>query len=565
MVENFQNLIKNIKIPSIKNKGINVLSAESDNPLGIYGLYTYPVNFFIFDTSSSAYQEGYEIVRNKANFILFLKNINDDPNTILSISNTGEEGTWEQITGFKKVEEVCPEYFLLIPDLESIKDYIYSAPINFHDWKKGYFKISYFSDRISQQFNIAPEDDTSLLFSCKIYDTEGDSLAISSKNFSYRRESLSSLSSIKMQGVPEKDINNIIKISKDKIDWEVVEGFGKTDTDLSEVIPPEFKNLYEFVGYIPKNFELSEYISNISFHDWGKAYIQCEYAKTEDNPEGITKELTIIPATSIQWESYEPLSADKLNFIENKIQEQSSIFGSNYSPKTWNNNEIINLDAINYLENSVQQLGFNYIKQTWNENDEITADKLNHLVNGLSFKIRDEIVKDGITSVCVYIAESKQDWGQYIFADKSHDLDFYIRGYDQVDSGDVNDITTTPYAEWGGRGIATNITSLEIGDGLENTNSLITMNLQPQRENYPVLWDWVEQFRSSHSNDWFVPTANEAPQVYNQKSYLENLSNFSNWTSSETDEDMAMLVYSLGGSAWSSKNNPQRSRLCFYL
>ena len=46
------------------------------------------------------------------------------------------------------------------------------------------------------------------------------------------------------------------------------------------------------------------------------------------------------------------------------------------------------------------------------------------------YSIGDEVVKDGITSVCVYDAGSQQEWGRYLFVDRDHDLSYYI-GYCQ--------------------------------------------------------------------------------------------------------------------------------------
>ena len=192
-------------------------------------------------------------------------------------------------------------------------------------------------------------------------------------------------------------------------------------------------------------------------------------------------------------------------------------------------------------------------------------------------KVGAEIMKDGITSVCIYDAGSQQDWGRYIFVDKNHDLCYYITGDDYVNSNDWNVKPGTFGYEWGAFRTITNISSQEIGKGLSNTNSLITMNLQPSTSGWRVLWDMVEQFRSSHSNNWFVPTLNELLQVWNQGSYLNNLSYSDNkyyWTSSEhdninyNDKYVYTINFNKGSytGVYNAKNSHSyRSRLCFYI
>lgn len=187
------------------------------------------------------------------------------------------------------------------------------------------------------------------------------------------------------------------------------------------------------------------------------------------------------------------------------------------------------------------------------------------------YKVGDEIVKDGITSICVYDAGSQQSWGRYLFVDKSHDLCYYITGSDYVNSSDYDIISPGTFGyEWGGYNQNVGGTSTSIGTGLTNTNNLISKNLQPDTSGWRVLWDMVEEFRSSHSNDWFVPSLQELSQVYSQKSYLENLSTSTNqnyWTSSERNSSIAHNVsFSNGGSYNYGKSRHYiRSRLCFYL
>ena len=125
--------------------------------------------------------------------------------------------------------------------------------------------------------------------------------------------------------------------------------------------------------------------------------------------------------------------------------------------------------------------------------------------------------------------------------------------------------------EWGGYQTTTGIADQLIGRGLFNTNSLIDLNLQPNTSGWRVLWNMVGQFRSSHSNSWFVPSLNELKEVYNQKYYLENLSSSSTfiyyWSSSENGSTDVYLVNFYNGTTNYDNGKNQHficSRLCRY-
>lgn len=122
----------------------------------------------------------------------------------------------------------------------------------------------------------------------------------------------------------------------------------------------------------------------------------------------------------------------------------------------------------------------------------------------------------------------------------------------------------------GGFGIETGITFKTLGKGLSNTNSLIEMNLQPDTLDWPVLWSKVEEFRSMHSNDWFIPSANELSLIYFKKSILNNLSTTTlayYWSSSEESKDYKFIIFFGSGNETSSLpiSHTRRARLCFYL
>ena len=267
------------------------------------------------------------------------------------------------------------------------------------------------------------------------------------------------------------------------------------------------------------------------------------------------------------WTSDEILSKDKLNEMEDNLSSVTST----YNKTIWNNEDIVTADKLNNLENGISTFIPTYSKHTWVDDEEITAVDLNNIdISQKTFEVGDVVVKDGIESVCVYKEETRQVWGQYLFVDKNHDLCYYITGNDYTDSDDYNTSPGTFGYEWGGHGTSTGITSQSIGDGLSNTNSLISKNLQPYTSGWRVVWDMVEEFRSNHSNSWFVPTLQELNQISYQRTHLENLSLSTNpyyWTSSETSSNHACNVYFNGGYSpnYLKLSNNARSRLCFYL
>ena len=270
------------------------------------------------------------------------------------------------------------------------------------------------------------------------------------------------------------------------------------------------------------------------------------------------------------WTSGEILSKDKLNEMEDNLSSVTST----YNKTTWNDEDIVTADKLNNLENGISTFIPTYSKHTWVNDEEITAIDLNNIdITQKTFEVGDVVVKDGIESVCVYKEETRQDWGRYLFVDKSHDLSYYITGSDYVNSNDYSTSPGTFGYEWGGYGINLEMKDSSyqfIGKGLSNTNTLISKNLTPNTSNWRVLWSMIEGFRDSHSNNWFVPSLNELQQVYTQQSYLENLSTSTNttyWASSEIDLNGALTVDFIDGysSYYRKDGHSAHSRLCFYL
>lgn len=177
--------------------------------------------------------------------------------------------------------------------------------------------------------------------------------------------------------------------------------------------------------------------------------------------------------------------------------------------------------------------------------------------------VGDVTILDGIEVVCI-------NTDPYIFVDRNHDLSYYCVGSDCVDSSDYNHSPGTFGYEWGGFGTETGIQNTAIGAGLNNTNQLISKNLQPVTSGWWVVWDKVEEFRQSHSDKWFVPSSSELSLVYQQKANLSNLSLNTNpyyWSSSEISSDRVWYQRFDSGSQFSRNkySHDYRVRLCRQL
>ena len=114
------------------------------------------------------------------------------------------------------------------------------------------------------------------------------------------------------------------------------------------------------------------------------------------------------------------------------------------------------------------------------------------LVDAESATVGQYALIDGVISKCVYVADTTQSWGQRIFTTPSY----------------FNNSNGVYRFQWGGYGTETGIKNYEIGNGLSNTNALIAMNLQ-STDGTPTVWDAITEFRSTHSDRWFVPCRDE--------------------------------------------------------
>ena len=171
--------------------------------------------------------------------------------------------------------------------------------------------------------------------------------------------------------------------------------------------------------------------------------------------------------------------------------------------------------------------------------EEINVEKLNNLeerVNSLeeSINLQNSVIGgiyniDGIEVVCVHNDPP-------LYVDRNHDLSYYVCGNDFVNSYESNNtisvINTYGY-ENGKRDSFTGFS--EIGQGIINTNTLLSKEIESYTENWPTVWNKVNEFRQKHSNRWFVPTLYEWRLVcpYNEtntssdlRKLLQNKSDF---------------------------------------
>lgn len=153
--------------------------------------------------------------------------------------------------------------------------------------------------------------------------------------------------------------------------------------------------------------------------------------------------------------------------------------------------------------------------------------------------VGDVTILDGIEVLCI-------NMNPYIFVDRNHDLSYYCVGSDCVDSNDYQHSPGTFGYEWGGYGTETRVQDTAIGTGLNNTNQLISKNLQPDTPGWWVVWDKINEFRQSHSDQWFVPSKDELNLVYENRNSLNNLSlntRYYYWSSSEYSSSHAWRQY----------------------
>ena len=187
------------------------------------------------------------------------------------------------------------------------------------------------------------------------------------------------------------------------------------------------------------------------------------------------------------------------------------------------------------------------------------------------------VILDGIECLCVATGVTIQGSNlTRIAVDKYHELGYYQK-YVGMNIGEAT-ISKINYWRWGGYENTTGNTSQEVGYGLQNTIRCLanTVNYtqgtttSTSNVNVPLMWMGVNDFRSSHSDKWFVPSLNELLNyVYPYKSSLTfdtttgGSTNNYYWSSSEVDSNSSyMVLFYDGRSGQGGKYNSRPVRLC---
>ncbi len=190
-------------------------------------------------------------------------------------------------------------------------------------------------------------------------------------------------------------------------------------------------------------------------------------------------------------------------------------------------------------------------------------------------KAGDTIILDGIECLCVATGVAIQGSNlTRIAVDKNHDLGYYQKYAGiYIDGLKIDEIRLW---RWGGYGTSIG-TSLEVGYGLQNTINCLantvsyTKGSSSNNRNYPFMWQGVNDFRSSHSDKWFVPSIHEFYNyIYPIKSSLSydestggNVNGFY-WSSSEysLSGSSYYMSFSSGNTARGYKDDVHSVRLC---
>ena len=194
-------------------------------------------------------------------------------------------------------------------------------------------------------------------------------------------------------------------------------------------------------------------------------------------------------------------------------------------------------------------------------------------------KAGDTVILDGIECLCIATGVTIQGSNlTRIAVDKNHDLGYYQKYVGMnINNAVINRLS--PW-RWGGYGTQLGNTSKEVGYGLQNTINCLADAVNYTKGTstgtssiaYPWLWQGVNDFRSSHSDKWFVPSINEllnyAKAYANELGFDDNAigggSFDAYWSSSENTKNTVYAFRFFGGSIFPDveKTTDSAVRLC---
>ena len=191
--------------------------------------------------------------------------------------------------------------------------------------------------------------------------------------------------------------------------------------------------------------------------------------------------------------------------------------------------------------------------------------------------VGDTVILDGIECLCIATGVTIQGSSlTRIAVDKNHDLGYYQKYVRMTQNGIVNKYIHS--WRWGGYETALGNTSVEVGYGLQNTINCLANPVNYTKGTYtgtsgdghPWLWTGVNDFRSAHSDKWFVPSLNELLNyIYPNKSSLtfDTTTGGSSadyyWSSSERSASKSYLAsFDDGSSTYVFKCDYRDVRLC---
>ena len=187
------------------------------------------------------------------------------------------------------------------------------------------------------------------------------------------------------------------------------------------------------------------------------------------------------------------------------------------------------------------------------------------------------VILDGIECLCIATGVTIQGSSlTRIAVDKHHDLGYYQK-YSQINM-DGAKVKYIKYWRWGRYDDlpSTTSNSREVGYGLKNTIDWLAdrfsywSGVSSTNSEYPIIWQGVNDFRSAHSDKWFVPSHRELENyVYPYKSSLSFDTTIGGsptdnyWSSSSITAKYAGFVnFNNGSESSQSKDTAYAVRLC---